>query len=152
METIVEPGLLSSQDYRRPGRTMSLVAGSTFSVPRPDWLDGVASRCQELTELGPNWDTYGASRVSSITARAGITLLGGVAPSALPAPRVVPTAQGGVQFEWQVGSRELEIAFDTPTQVSVFFVDESTGEEIEKELTNDLRPLSDLFRKLDPRP
>jgi uncharacterized membrane protein len=65
---------------------------------------------------------------------------------------VVPTAQGGVQFEWQVGSRELEIAFDTPTQVSVFFVDESTGEEIEQELTNDLRPLSDLFRKLDPRP
>jgi hypothetical protein len=151
METALEPGLLSSQDYRRPRRIVPLVTGSAVFVPvAPPWLEGIANRCQEFTELASNWDTYGAPPVSSITARAAVTLLARMAPAGLPAPHVFPTAQGGVQFEWQMHGRELEIAFDTPTQVSIFFLDENTNEEIEQELTNSLRPLSDLFSKLDP--
>lgn len=148
MET-VEYGLLSSRDYRRPKRTVPISVGG-MNVATPTWLVGVAAHCRQLTELPVNWDSYGAPPVNSITVQAAIALMERVAPIDLREPRIVPTAGGGLQFEWKIGDKELEVGFVGPAQVSVLYTDDQTGEELEYELVNDLSPLSAVFKKLDP--
>jgi hypothetical protein len=151
MELPVESSLLSFR-YYRPSLRPAPVEGTPLSDSKADWLEYVADRCRQFTELTPNWDTYGAPPVSPFTVQAAMTILGRLATASLPPPRVVPTAQGGLQFEWRIQERALEVQFNAPTQVSLFFSDESTGEETEVDLRSDLKPFSDVLKKLAPSP
>lgn len=61
-----------------------------------------------LHSLEENWDSYGSQPLSVETINESIALIMSVPMEDLPLPHVIPTAGGGVQFEWG-GIRDLEI-------------------------------------------
>lgn len=63
--------------------------------------------------LPVNWDGYGSPRPTNTAVNSAIALLGNIASTGfedLPVPHVVPVSGGGIQFEWNIGARELEFA------------------------------------------
>lgn len=62
-----------------------------------------------LAALPPNWDSYGSPPPKRNAIEASIILLVSAAPSDLPEPDVVPVSGGGIQIEWAMGRRELEL-------------------------------------------
>jgi hypothetical protein len=61
-----------------------------------------------LRDLKENWDSYGSPPLNVETINTSIALIRNVPMEDLPAPHVIPTAGGGIQFEWG-GNRGLEI-------------------------------------------
>jgi len=49
----------------------------------------------------------------------------------LPEPKVVPTSSGGIQLEWYLGKRELEIEFTPTGQIEYLRSDNERNEEKE---------------------
>lgn len=78
---------------------------------------------EELREYPPNWDRYGANPFADKMIEAVRTFLNRL-PDALFIrpyketecfiPAVVPMSSGSIQLEWHVGSRILELEFETP--------------------------------------
>lgn len=77
------------------------------------WPDRALRRIAELAMMRENWDGYGSPAPDTDVLRNAITLIkaidiGGFG-SFLPAPTLVPTMNGGIQLEWRVQTRELEL-------------------------------------------
>jgi len=62
-----------------------------------------------LANLRYDWDSYGSPPVSSMALTASTRLIAMIDPEDLPVPHVFPVPGGGIQLEWIVGQRELEI-------------------------------------------
>lgn len=72
----------------------------------------------QVSALAPNWDGHGASAIEPESVRA-VRAWGQAMPgwAFAPAPAVVPLSSGVVQLEWHVGSRILELEFESPEVV-----------------------------------
>ena len=106
---------------------------------------------QELGDLfgrlGHNWDGNGASAPARHLYAAGETLMCKLLRPEDQAPSVVPLAQGGVQFEWSVDGRELEIEVLGTDRFEVFY--EDCDHEVEGVMTfRDLSRMADLISRL----
>ncbi len=110
----------------------------------------ITSRLRDLlSRLEHGWDSYGAKAPQRHLFIAGLRLVEGLLDPDVPVPQVVPTNRGGVQFEWHVGVRELEIEVVGSDRFEVYFEDETTGEVIEDEVTSrKLGLLSTLVKRL----
>jgi hypothetical protein len=75
-------------------------------------------RLGDLVKLPANWDSYGSPPLSQVAVETVIDLLQRIDDRNLPAVRIVPVSGGGVQLEWRVSTRELqlEIASDGTAQ------------------------------------
>ena len=104
--------------------------------------------CAKLLELGPGWDSYNSRAPQLHLVRAGVSLLADILSTGIPLPHVVPTVTGGIQFEWEAGSRCLEIEVTGTNRYEVYFEDEETGEEEEIIVRSDLTRLQQLVSKL----
>jgi len=82
---------------------------------------------ESLRELEANWDSYGGHEISEVSIAAAIKLVDGM-PDNLSSPSIVPLGDGGVQIEWHVNKRDVEITIDYDGQISVYFSDPSMGE------------------------
>jgi len=89
----------------------------------------------ELLELPPGWNSYNASPIRKENVNFAVELLARVMRAGTPAPDVVPKVRGGVQLEWHTQGVNLEIAIDSPDEVT-FFAEDIRGyeEPVEKEL------------------
>jgi len=56
-----------------------------------------------------NWDGYGSIAPGDAVKRRSVELLAAMEDDEPPLPRVVPVPGGGLQLEWRMGDRELEI-------------------------------------------
>ncbi len=65
----------------------------------------------ELSKLHVDWDSYGSPKISDDLILAAKRFLYQLEFEFIAAPRVVPISGGGIQFEWQMGDRELELEF-----------------------------------------
>lgn len=91
----------------------------------------VTERIAQLCKLGKNWDSYGAEPISAACLQVGILLIRALLERGAPTPHIVPTPSGGLQFEWFLADRELEIEVISPSQLAYFYEDaegESEGE------------------------
>jgi hypothetical protein len=84
------------------------------NVPRKEDSGTVASKTclqflEALENLPPNWDSYGSIPPTPQALRGAEGLLRLLTVEAFPSPQVVPVPGGGVQLEWQVGPRGLEV-------------------------------------------
>lgn len=86
------------------------VTNDAFVVPERSWLYEAARRLREIRNLAPNWDSYGSPPLNEVVFGSAKEFLFSLHRDA-PSPSVVPVSGGGVQFEWQINGRELEIEF-----------------------------------------
>jgi len=66
-------------------------------------------RLGEIAELPQNWDSYGSPPPTPIAVETVMDLLLKIDDRNLPFVRVVPVSGGGVQLEWCVSDRELQL-------------------------------------------
>jgi hypothetical protein len=104
----------------------------------------------ELLDLPENWDSYGARPINREIVLFALQLLCETMPTDTPAPTVIPTNRGGVQFEWHTRGIDLEIEIQSPERIYVSYEDQQSGNEWEAELTSDLTRLSDALLELSP--
>ena len=81
----------------------------TAEARAPAVYRNAAGTIRELLQLPPNWNTYGAPRISPSAAELAMEVLAIAQRDGLPGPAVVPTAEGGIQLEWARRGSELEI-------------------------------------------
>ena len=75
----------------------------------PSWFAPTMTRLTELSYLPARWDGYGARPIQSSLINAVVKWLITLMPNDIPAPSVVPTTPGGLQFEWHMHGIDLEI-------------------------------------------
>ncbi len=96
------------------GTTILLSTGwGEVFVLRSLWELGPIKALLALCALPPNWDGAESPPPTKEAVTSSVQLLrliGDMGSDALPVPHVVPLSQGGVQFEWMSGNREVEIA------------------------------------------
>ena len=95
------------------------------ATERPDWLDEAIGNIRQLLQLPSNWDSYDAAPIGSDATERSIDVFLDILNQPdlwkqLPAPRIVPCPDGGIQLEWDMNDREIEIV-----------VPESSAEPIE---------------------
>lgn len=118
-----EPGASSLSPWSEPAPALR--------VPQHLWP--VAARVLELLELPANWDSYGASHVSSRAARRALVLLLDHGYRG-PLPAVSPTVRGGVHLEWSNGADGVEIEVEPGGALDVLI--DVGGEMVEATTTD----------------
>ena len=76
------------------------------------WAAETVKRVLALTSLPRNWDSYGSPPPSQVAIFASFGLLNSIPKTVfedLPIPFVAPVSGGGIQLDWNVGTRELEL-------------------------------------------
>ncbi|HJT19477.1 MAG TPA: hypothetical protein VJ746_03340 [Nitrospira sp.] len=108
--------------------------------PQWTWQKEPVLRIAECAVLKEGWDSYGGHPPSFDTVLAAIDLIDAIPQHDPPRPRVVPLSSGGIQLEWKLGQRELdiEIAPDS-TYRYLKFDPAGSNEQLQTE-----QPLTDL--------
>jgi len=73
------------------------------------WQIQGIKRLNEVLSLPKNWDSYGSCPPTHAAANTAMDLLTGIDIDYFVAPRVVPVSGGGLQLEWEIGVRALEL-------------------------------------------
>ncbi|MBM2847027.1 MAG: hypothetical protein HW407_2339 [Bacteroidetes bacterium] len=88
-----------------------------------------------LRKLPENWDSYGSPPPTEPAVAVAIELLMALDFDELPSPRIIPVSGGGVQLEWDVESRGLEL--EALRDGSIRYLKVEGGEPIEE---NEIAP------------
>lgn len=83
----------------------------------PGFVCAVEESLDELGRLEANWDGYGAPPIDQGIISAARKFVRALPPDLAYRPRVVPMSAGNLQFEWQHGSKSLELEFESPGTV-----------------------------------
>ena len=142
-------GLVSERQVRVSDETTRLTIG--LAVPPPTWFKGVLDRLEHLLSLPANWDSFGAQAVEVRKVAHALRFLSEVMTDETPSPEIVPTPDGGLQFEWHKGRIDLEVEVVSATRIMAGFEDLETGEVWEREVSQNLRPVVDALRFLKMR-
>lgn len=127
-----------------PGNDSTTV-GTIATQALAPWVRNTVPRLLRLCQLGENWDSYGSPAPSAQLVQRIVDILRLAETDEFPEPEVVPASGGGIQLEWYMGDRELEIEFTPDRRIEFLATDNRTGGEVEEEL----RDLDDIrFRLL----
>jgi len=90
-----------------------LVAAWSGDTGRPTtadfWLDECLERVNDLARMPLGWDSYGSPTIAPEAVETAVELLHKLALLSAPKPHIVPISGGGLQLDWAVNNRELEI-------------------------------------------
>ena len=111
--------------------TASIVVRITGSLPR--WVIPATDRLTHLSKLQQNWDSYGASPVSTQAITFAIQVMNEIMAERTPLPTIVPTADGGVQLEWHLAGIDLEVEVSSEGILSVLYEDAADQQPWEEE-------------------
>lgn len=100
-----------TQTQRVPRRTDHLIVNFSPSYPEAKrlLLERVAATLNTLLDLPHDWDGDGAEPISSAAARAALDFLESIVDVDTVVPQVFPLASGGVQLEWLIAGKDLEV-------------------------------------------
>jgi len=118
------------------------------SHPRSGWVQELEDRFNVLTSLRIGWDGYAGLPVSFTCAQFAANLIERLHNSALPAPQLVPLADGTLQLEWHMNEFDVEVHVVGPYDVVAYRADLRTNEEDEIEVQTDFTALSDWVAAL----
>ncbi len=133
--------------------TAETVARKVITLHVNSWeefhrLRPVIERCISLLELKAGWDSYGARAPKISLFEAGLQLITRLVGEGAPTPHVVPTNRGGLQFEWALAGRELEIEVLGTNRFDVVYEDDEADDSFEGEVLGDLGPVLEQVAKL----
>ena len=136
------PGHLPWQRWAEGDSTSTMDVIPTSDLPA--WLRASVARLLRLCALEFNWDSYGSPPPSLALVKNVISWLRFAEKETLPEPEVVPASAGGIQLEWYLGKRELEIEFTATGQIEYLRSDKERREEKE-DVIKDLDDLRSLL-------
>jgi hypothetical protein len=73
------------------------------------WQIQGIKRLRKVLSLPENWDSYGSCPPTEEAANTATDILTKIDIDYFVAPRVVPVSGGGLQLEWEIGTRALEL-------------------------------------------
>ncbi len=85
--------------------------------------DRAQDRISSLGTLPQDWNTYGSPHIAQRAIQAAHRFLETGLIQGAPVPQIVPTSDGGIQFEWHLAGRRLEIEIDEEGAMEYFYVD-----------------------------
>lgn len=87
----------------------------------------------ELSALQAGWNSYDAQPLNANAVRRFVGILPDILREDTPEPIVMPTHDGGIQFEWHTGGIDLEVKVPpSPAEpMSYLLIDANSGEEHE---------------------
>ena len=94
------------------------------------WQVEAIRKLLQLFTLPRDWDSYGSPPPSEVAIMAAVRLILRIDLESFLSPLVVPVAGGGVQLEWSLGSREVEIEIND--RGSAEYLKSSGGKPIEE--------------------
>jgi len=118
------------------------------SGSEPASLWRVFTSIRELANLPSNWDSYGSQPLAASAVRRSFNLLPLVLSDTSPAPSVIPTRDGGVQFEWHRGGIDIEVKIPPSGSASYLIADAGTGVEQESEESLDLPAIREALERI----
>ncbi len=93
-------------------------------------LSCARKQLEVLRNLSAGWDSRGGQAPDPEIVREADALLDEMASSSdIPPPHIHPTPGGGVQFEWESGSRYFEIEWIDPITIQYYYEDKDAGDE-----------------------
>jgi len=95
-----------------------------------EWFQDTRRKFDQLLDLPPNWDGYGARAMDPAVLERALRVLLDVVPLSAPSPYVVPSPAGGVQVEWHEPACDIEIEFKVDGTASFYM--EMDDREIEE--------------------
>lgn len=101
------------------------------------WEEEISAKLAKLRQFPIGWDGYNSPPMRYDVGVFALTVLKSVMQPQTPLPQVVPSAAGGVQFEWHQKGIDLEVNFVAPYECELWLEDHQTGVCIAKMLTND---------------
>ncbi len=114
---------------------------STFDLSQ--WKIDAISQTLKLERLPTDWDSYGSPPPSNELVDFCIDRLKNIPFNDLPSPNVVPVSGGGIQFEWSLSDRELEL--EVLPNYTIGFLKVERGEPLDQGEVKDLQQIPALF-------
>ena len=154
--TLSESGTISGQlNHYAPQRSHPpyVLSLPIQIVDIPLWLAPVVNDFSELLSLPPDWDSYGAAKISKDSVENALQLLFNIMHHNTPRPHVIPTTGGNIQLEWHMFDIDIEIETGrNPTgQFNLFFEDLRAGQEWEEESSLNYSKLQECIDLLTSR-
>lgn len=133
MTVLAQPGYETLSAWHQPSRArqfQTLTATTVTELTTPE-LTSAFRELWALKSLQENWNSYGSASIAQSALQSAHRLLGIAGELRSLPDAIVPTARGGVQFEWKTADRELEIEV-TPSRDAVVCLsfDEEPAEEL----------------------
>jgi hypothetical protein len=120
--------------------------------PDGDWFALALEQFRVIVGLPPGWDSNGAVSPDPKLVQVAAGVLYWLAKSGrVSRPHINPTRRGGIQFEWEAGSRSFELEVVSEDRVTYFFQDDETRTEEEGELSPHapLDLIADYIQRVD---
>jgi hypothetical protein len=111
-------------------------------TPSSPWLSTLNQRFNELVSLPKGWDGYSGVAVTFSCASFAANLLERLYADGVPAPQLVPGADGSVQIEWHINGYDVELDVLAPYKVNAIRRNVVTDEVEELELQADFTALT----------
>lgn len=116
--------------------------------PAPKWFDSVVRAAKNFAQLGPNWDSEGASAVNPNAVASCIQLLAQLATPGTPPPDLLPNSTGNVSIEWHRNGIDLEIEVGPHGPLYAHCENARTNEEWEGSASSTLIRAASCLSKL----
>jgi len=109
-------------------------------TPSGSWLDECLKRVDDLARMPMGWDSYGSPAIAQAALETIVELLHKLALLSAPKPHIAPISGGGLQLDWTVNNRELEIGVRATGRLEYLIVED------DESLEGDVLTLSDVPR------
>jgi len=110
-EAILSDVIVVDRSYRDPCKPKPVGDSTTNSFyTTTSLIEKAVDDLDALSTLPVGWDSYGSPKISDDLIMAAKRFLYQLEFEFI-APRVVPVSGGGIQLEWQMSERELELEF-----------------------------------------
>jgi hypothetical protein len=124
----------------------------TLSGSDADWVLPTLQAIAGLCRLDSNWDTYEALPIQTDQLQSALVFMQYFSSLDIPNPVVVPTNDGGIQFEWDLPSAEIEIRTMPGRNMSCFIEGRNRQHSTEAIPLNNPSRLFSLAKLLSQRP
>ncbi len=99
------------------------------------WLRDAINRLDEMTQLKPNWDSYGAAPVDGVAIQFAYQLLRCLSRvHGIERPSITATPNGQVGLSWDDGTRSMDLDINSRGRIAYYY--EGRGDERESETSN----------------
>lgn len=92
-------------------------------------IEDVLEEIEDLRDLEPNWNGYGAQAIHPAIIDAAKAFIEGLLVQPLVKPLVTPLSRSRLQLEWHHSDTSLEFEFESPTVINYLQWSPATVEE-----------------------